>query len=211
LPTVALLALLWPYLRAAERALVVTLTAGLVGIPVLAGALERFDIPLRADQPPLYGIQALEDASDAQIDLARLRGVADRHGQTAYAQFAFGWAARRRGELATAEKAYRAALSGPGRHDRTWNNLGNALALQGRSDEALEAYQKASAANPKLAAAHYNLAQLLTQRFDYVRATEEMAVASTLNFDLVSAYQSAMKENGRSPLIECWLEPIVLW
>src|SRR5262249_12070285 len=94
---------------------------------------------------------------------------------------------------------------------RTWNNLGNALALQGRSDEALEAYGKAIAANPKLAAAHFNLAQLLNQRFDYIRATQEQAIASALDFELVRAHQSEMKTNGRSPLIDCGLDPLVLW
>jgi tetratricopeptide (TPR) repeat protein len=45
-----------------------------------------------------------------------------------------------------------------------YNNLGNALAKQGRFDEALESYEQALAAEPTDAATHYNLGNLFAER-----------------------------------------------
>jgi tetratricopeptide (TPR) repeat protein len=211
LPTLLMLALLWIHLRLKERVLFVALASTLAGAPLLAGGLARFSLPMRTDEPPLYGVQALEEVPDRQLDLNALGRIAQRAPDNRFVQFALGWAARRRGDLALAEQAYRRTLGQWPRPDRVWNNLGNVLALQGRADEALDAYQHALRVNPANVAAHYNLAQIYTQRFDYEQASQEMAAASALDFELVRAYQSQISASGRSPLMDRWIEPAAFW
>jgi len=56
-----------------------------------------------------------------------------------------------------------------------WCNLGVALFRQGRSEEALEACDKALAFSPELADAHWNRALVLLQRGDYAEGWAEYA------------------------------------
>jgi tetratricopeptide (TPR) repeat protein len=85
------------------------------------------------------------------------------------------------------------------------------LAIERRSDEALACYDRAVAANPANAAAYFNAAQLHTQRFEYQAASDALARASALNFDLVRDYQGQATTDGLLPLIDQWIRPQVFW
>ncbi len=69
-----------------------------------------------------------------------------------------GVAFQQLGQLAEAERDYRAALEAGGRLPRVYSNLGVVLFLQDRYQEALEQYQEALKLDPNFASAHRNLA-----------------------------------------------------
>jgi tetratricopeptide (TPR) repeat protein len=153
----------------------------------------------------------LEHAPYRAATHGRLRDLAEAHPDNGFVQFALGWTARRGGAVAEAEAAYRRALVRWPDDDRILNNLGTTLAMQGRTDEALEAYERATQINAKNAAAHYNRAQLKTLQFDFREATDGLSRASALDFDLVKSYQTQQTDDGYLPLIEQWLAPQSFW
>ena len=211
LPTLGFLAYLWPVLRARERTLFVLLAAAAIAMPGVLSVSERFSLPLHEDAAPLYAVPALENSPFRPETQARLAALASAQPQNALLHFGLGWTARRGGQLAVAEKAYRRVVELWPASDRAWNDLGNVLAMQGRGDEALACYQRATGLNPANAAAYFNSAQIHTQRYDYAAATEALSRASALNFELVRDYQTQGTSDGLLPLIDQWLEPRVFW
>lgn len=211
LPVVVLLALLWPMLRRNERFVFVMLALFLGTAPLTISALDGLATPLRRDAAPYFGVPAVENAPYRPAAHERLRALAAAHPDNGFVQFALGWTARRGGDPVEAEAAYRRALERWPGDDRIVNNLGNALAVQGRADEALEAYERAIGLNAANAAAHFNRAQLKTQQFEFQEATAGLSRASALDFDLVKTFQAQQTDDGYVPLIEQWLAPQVFW
>lgn len=211
LPTVAFLGLLWPALRARERAVFVGLVALLAGAPWVTASLDRLSTPLREDRAPLYGVAMVEGEPYRADRQAHFATLAAQHPADPYVQFGLAWIARRGGDLVTAERAYRRALELWPTNDRVMNNLGNTLAMKSRQDEALELYRKATNTNPSNAAAWFNASQIYTQRFEYRAATDALSRASALNFDMVKSYQTDAGNDGLLPLVDQWMTPGMLW
>jgi Flp pilus assembly protein TadD len=210
LPVLVLLAMLWPSLRARERFVLMALTAMVVAAPVAAPLAGRALMPLRVDEAPYYGVTALEHAPWTRERQERLALLADRHPDNPYVQFGLGWLARHGGDLRTAETSYRRLLEQAPSDDRALNNLGNILAIQGRFDEAIELYKRASSIDAKSAAPWFNVSQVYTRRFDYNAANHALARASALDFEMVKAYQAASAD-GELPLVDQWIAPAALW
>jgi Flp pilus assembly protein TadD len=78
------------------------------------------------------------------------------------------------GRLDDARAELSRCLSLDPRSDRGLAELGRLLALQGRLEEAIEALQKAAAANPEFAEPHYYLAGIHRARGDLERSAAEM-------------------------------------
>jgi tetratricopeptide (TPR) repeat protein len=211
LPTVAMLGLLWSHLKVRERAVFVALTAMLATAPWTLAALDRFSGPLRDDRAPYYGTPLLQSRPDGAQLRPRITGLAAREPDNAFLQFASGWLARRDGDLHAAEAAYRRVQQLWPQDDRALNNLGNVLASEGRTDEALACYQRATSLDPTNAAAHFNASQLHTLRFDYHDATDELSRASALNFEMVKNYQGQGADDGWLPLVDQWISPDRFW
>ncbi len=211
LPTLIFLGLLWPALRLRERALFVLLTLAVCTLPLTLRMVERMALPLDTSGPPFYGITTLPDETNFAETQSRLQRAAAAHPDDPFVQFGLGWSARRGHDLVTAEKAYREALRIWPNHGRVLNNLGNVLAVQGRTEEALAAYKKAAEVDPANAAAWFNASQIYTQRFDYQLATEALTRASATQFELVKSYQSQATDDGLLPLVDQWLEPQAFW
>jgi tetratricopeptide (TPR) repeat protein len=211
LPTLVFLGALWPYLRTRERAVFVMLLASVLATPFVLNTVERMSLPLHDDASPYYSVPRIENASYDAAREERLAMVARREPDNAIVHFGLGWTARRGGHLDVAERAYRRALDLWPSDDRVWTDYANVLAIEGRTDDALKAYEKAIAANPANAAAYFNSAQLYTQRFDYQAATQALSRASALNFELVRTYQAQATTDGLLPLIDQWLAPRVFW
>lgn len=211
LPTVFFLGLLWPSLKTGERSVFVGLLGILLAAPWAVGSLDHLGVPLREGQPPFHAVPlvaAESPSSDRQQELATL----GRHDpENPFLQFAAAWTARRNGDLSAAEAGYRRALVLWPDDDRVLNNLGNVLAMQGRTDEALEVYRRAGARNQANAAAAFNASQIYTQRFDFRAATEALSRAAALNFDLVKTYQSLASDDGVLPLVDQWIAPRAFW
>jgi tetratricopeptide (TPR) repeat protein len=211
LPAVVLLALLWPALKAGERAVFLGLVVMIAFTPWASGSLDRLAIPLREGQPPFYGVPLVgaEFPSDGQAQ--ETAALARRRPENPFLQFAAAWTARRRGDLPAAEAGYRRALELWPSSGQVMTNLGNVLAMGGRTDEALELYRRAGAVDPSAAAAAFNASQIYTQRFDYHAATDALSRAAALNFDLVKTYQSQAGNDGVLPLVDEWIAPRFFW
>ncbi|HYM82442.1 MAG TPA: tetratricopeptide repeat protein, partial [Candidatus Limnocylindria bacterium] len=211
LPAILLMGLLWPVLRGRERVLYVMLVAVVATAPLAGALIGGFAVPLRAGAAPLFGAPALENEPYTPALQERQTQLAEQHADNPFVQFGLGWTARRGGDLAAAEAAYRRTLTHWPNDDRLLNNLGTVLAAQGRLDEALVFCHRASDANPNNAAAFFNAAQIHTGRFDYHAANEALARASALNFELVKNYQGQSARDGSLPLVDQWIAPAVSW
>lgn len=211
LPTLAFLGLLFPAVKLRERVLFVLLAITLAGVPLLTGALDRLSSPLQDDQAPFYGVPSLQGEPFSPERRADFDRRAALHPDNPFLQFAAGWMAQRGGDPVAAERHFRRVLTAWPDDDRVLNNLGNALAAQGRSDEALNAYRKAIAREPRNAAAHFNASQIYTLRYDFQAANEELARASALDFEMVKACQAERAEAKWARLVDQWLAPRVCW
>jgi hypothetical protein len=211
LPTVFFLGLLWPSLKVGERAVFAGLLAILMAAPWAVGSLDRLGLPLREGQSPFHAVPLVATESPSSDRQQELAGLARRNPDNPFLQFAAAWTSRRNGDLPAAEAGYRRTLILWHDDDRVLNNLGNVLAMQGRTDEALEAYRRAGAVNPANAEAAFNASQIYTQRFDYRAATEALSRAAALNFDLVKNYQSLASDDGVLPLADQWIAPRSFW
>jgi tetratricopeptide (TPR) repeat protein len=211
LPILALLAFLWPHLRVRERMLFVMLAVAAVGAPFALSTLDRFTLALRTDSRPFYETTVVEPAAWTPERQSRLEGYAHNDPGNGFAQFSLAWLARRGGQLEVAERAYRAALDVWPDESAVLNDLGNVLAMRGKTDQALELYHRAADGDPTNAAAHFNAAQLLTRRFDYGNANEELRRASAIDFELVKQFQARAGAHGLLPLVDAWPDPRRFW
>lgn len=211
LPVLALLAFLWTVLSTRERVLTVLLTIATVGAPIALSTLDRFTLALHSDARPFYQLPQIGDVPWTASRQELLRDQAHRDPDDGFAQFALGWHSRKGGQLADAENAYRAAMKSWPDQSAPATNLGNVLAMRGRSDEALELYAKATQLDPTDAAAHFNASQLLTRRFEYTAANNELRQASALDFDMVKQYQTRAGTAGMLPLIDVWPSARLFW
>jgi tetratricopeptide (TPR) repeat protein len=211
LPTLGFLAYLWPNLRGRERIAGALLLVTVLGTPPVLAVVERFSLPLHGEAAPFYDVPRLENMPFSPELEQRLATIARQQPDNGIVHFGLAWVARRGGHLATSEAAYRRVVQLWPKDDRALTNLGNVLAMEGRTDDAMATYKAAIAANPGGAAAYFNAAQLHTQRYEYQAATEALSRASALNFELVRNYQSQATTDGLLPLIDQWLEPRVFW
>lgn len=211
LPAAVFLAMLWPTLKVNERVVFIALSLFLVTAPATLSLLDRLGTPLREASGPYFGIAQMERAPYRVGTHERLRRLAADHPDNPFVHFALGWTARRGGAIEESERAYREVLRRWPDDDRAMNNLGNTLAMQDRDEEAVEAYRRATELNAGNAAAFFNLSQLMTQQFEFQRATDALSQASAIDFDLVKAYQSQQTDDGYMPLIDQWIAPRSFW
>ncbi|MBI2996934.1 MAG: tetratricopeptide repeat protein [Deltaproteobacteria bacterium] len=92
--------------------------------------------------------------------------------------------------LATLVIVHRPLIGKPGPSAAGYNNLGNALARQERTDEAIESYRQALALEPTSVAAHYNLANLLAKQGNLKAASAHYEEAVRLSPDFPEAYRN---------------------
>ncbi|MCM2332810.1 MAG: tetratricopeptide repeat protein [Anaeromyxobacteraceae bacterium] len=80
-----------------------------------------------------------------------------------------------------AERQFRLATLVKPSFARAWNNLGIAVARQGRTGEAVGHYRRAAELDPRMAAPHANLGAAFLQRGEVAAALEELAAAAQLD------------------------------
>lgn len=210
LPTLAFLGLLWSNLRVRERILTVALAAAAVGTPGIATLLDRLAAPLDPARAPLHGVPMVEHEGWIPERQGRFAALAAQHPDNPFVHFAHAWTLRQSGDAVAAEAAYREAAKRWPADARTLNNLGNALAIQGRSDEALQHYLKATKLDPQNGAAWFNASQIYTQRFAYREANDALSHASAVDFEMVKSYQ-AQAADGTLALVDQWIAPRTFW
>jgi len=211
LPSLVFLGLLWPSAKLRERSLFVVLTLTLAGVPLMTAALDRLSTPLQDDRAPFFGVPQIQTAPFSPELRADFDARAAAHPDSPFLCFASAWLAQRSGDPAAAEAQYRRTLELWPNDDRALNNLGNTLVQQGRNDEAITTYRKAIATNPRNPAAHFNIAQVYTMRFDFHTANDELARASALDFELVKSLQVERAEAKWAVLADQWIAPGVFW
>ena len=211
LPALVMLAMAWPILKARERAVFVALAVLVGTAPLAPTLLGRLALPLSSDGSPFYGVIALDQRDNDAEAHDRVARLAAAHPDSPYLQFAHGWLARRAGDLEGAEAAYRRALKQWPNNAEASNNLGNILAMEGRFDDALATFGRATQADARDAAAFFNASQVHTRLFDYRAASEAVARASALDFEMVKSYQARSGESGDLPLVDQWIDPATIW
>jgi len=95
-----------------------------------------------------------------------------------HAAWARGIAAKREGDLATAESELVVAAEHIPDHAPLLVDLGNVLFLQGRLADARAYYETAIRKDPGLAEPEYNRAQVLNEELDFLGSTDAMEMAS---------------------------------
>lgn len=211
IPAVFTLALLWGYLRKAERTVFVGLTALLLASPFAVRLFGELSLPMREVAPPFYSTLSVHQEAYSPERLAELSALAAAHPDNAFLAFAEGWTAQKGRRYDVAAEAYDRAQALWPNEARIPNNLGNIETLRGNGDAAESHYKRAIALSPRWAAPRYNLGQLYTARFRYAEASEEIAQATALDFDLVRNLQARSSASETPALAEEWLEPNVQW
>ena len=211
LPAVVFMGMLWPLLRVRERLVFVAMLLALAAAPFAGQALGRLAMPLREDRGPLYGVTSLPDEAWSSSRQATLTRLAAEHPDNPFVQFGLGWTARQGGDLATAESAYRQALTLWPQNASALNNLANVQVAQGNTAQAIDLYRAAMAADPENAAAPFNLSLVFTRQFEYRAASEAAARASALDFELVKSHQAMGTADGVLPMADQWIAPATFW
>ena len=150
------------YLSLAERLVVGGLIALLGVIPVLGGLLAG---AASFSGTPAADSRALEQGGLAAREAAARVDARHAEGKAAFAElFALGRYELRRGQLDSAIKHFQAAAALRNNDARLVTNLASAMLVKGDMDGAQDLYESAAAADPKLAAPHFNLSLLHARR-----------------------------------------------
>src|SRR5262249_42406557 len=115
------------------------------------------------------------------------------------------------GASPTPEAASRRTLPLWRRASGAMNNLANVLVTRGETDAAIDLYRAAIAADPENAAAPFNLSLVYTRQFEYRAASEAIARASALDFELVKNQQALGTADGVLPMADLWIAPATFW
>ena len=210
-PAAFTLSLLWSYLRRTERLVLVLLAAVLCASPFATRLLDDLSLPLRPGEAPLYSTLEVQNEPYTAARFEELSRLAQSHPENPFLAYAAGWMAEKGRRYDEAVAAYGQAQSRWPREVRIPNNLGNIEATRGNAAAAEAHYRRAIELAPRWAVAHYNLGQLYTQHFRYAEASEEIAQATALDFDLVRNLQSRSSGGAAPALAAEWLEPRSQW
>ncbi len=211
IPTVFTLALMWSYLKRNERLVMGALVTMLVASPAALGLFDQLSLPAHETRAPFYTTVDLDREPFTPQRLQELATLSASHPENGFLAFGEGWMAQRGGRYDEAIAAYQRA-------ERLWpdearipNNLGNIEFNRANPAQAEIHYKRAIELAPRWAAAHFNLGQLYTARFRYAEASEEVATATALDFDLVRNLQARSASQNSAALAEEWLEPQRQW
>lgn len=212
IPAAFTLAMLWSYLKRTERVVFVALAAMLVASPLATRLFDRLSLPARTQEPPFFVTLELDRQSASPERIAQVTSLAAEHPDNPFLAYAAGWMAQHARHYDEAIAAYERARQAWPEEARIPNNLGNIEFARGNAAAAEADYKRAIELAPRWAGAHYNLGQLHTARFRYAEASEEIAQATALDFDLVRNLQARSTTQGGVPaLAEEWIEPATQW
>jgi hypothetical protein len=183
----------------------------LLASPMAARLFDDLSLPARDNAAPFYSTTRVDQETFHPARLDELAALSRRHPDNPFLAFAEGWTAQKGRRYDQAVDAYQRAQALWPREARIANNLGNIETLRGNGEAAEVQYKKAIDLSPRWAAPRYNLGQLYTARFRYAEASEEIALATALDFDLVRSLQARSASTTHAALAEEWIEPSVQW
>lgn len=192
--TLAVAALaIWLYLGLAERVVVTVALAALLALPWAAGEAARVTAWTGTLAETVH---ALEHGAVPDEEAAALVASADAAGPGAPAPLlaALGRHAKRRGDLALAERLYGAAAAADPRAAALDVNLGNVHFLRGDLDRARAAYlaaqDRAAGDLVVLGVAHYNLSKVYLRTSHMEQSTRNREKAESEAGDFLRAHGS---------------------
>jgi tetratricopeptide (TPR) repeat protein len=128
-----------------------------------------------------------------KLDVAEPRG---------YSDWARGMWAKRTGQYEEAERSLRAAVQEMPKNADLLVDLGNVQFLRGQHREAKASYTAALDKNSRLAAAHYNLSQVLTEELDLLGADASIQTALALDPGRISDFSEGPAKSLRRGAID---------
>ena len=146
-------------------------------------------------------IHALDDLG-LQAEYHNLcRAFVRRYRKESVAWFYWGGASHKRGNLPSAQRAWRRAIRLKPDLAEAHNALGAVLWQHGKADEAIAEYQAALRLNPHYAIAHYNVGLALAHQDKTEEAITELRKAVRLNPTLAIAHYNlgvVLRQQGKS-------------
>lgn len=112
----------------------------------------------------MWGSLAFVRSFDWKNDIALFSSMVKIDPASVYGWYNLGGAYAGAGEIQLAEKAWRKTISLEPKYSKALNQLGTAVLMQNRPDDAERFYLQAIQADPNNSEAHYNLAMLLEER-----------------------------------------------
>lgn len=165
----------------------------LAAAAALWSAAERWRIPLRATAAfvlllaVLLGVLTHQRNRVWQTPIALWSDAAAKEPGSWRARYNLGKALEETGDLKAARREYEASAQ-LAATPLAWNNLGNALLMEGDAEGAIQAYQRAIALSPADGEAHSNLGVAYERRAQPLRAAEEYRKALALDASLATPY-----------------------
>ncbi len=205
------LALLFSYLDARERALVLVLAAATLFVgPGVALLDER----LRTARNPLYhaALAVTESVPDAAA-VARLEAARQQDSQDRDLAYLVGAARKRVGRYEEAAEIYRQALAADPADALARNNLANIEFVRGSYDSARARYRAGtgSPAPDVAATSYYNLSLAHLQKFEYQDYNAAKSSADRLAPGLVAEYDRWRYDTGDYAVVDLGLSRDLVW
>ncbi|AGC46479.1 hypothetical protein MYSTI_05198 [Myxococcus stipitatus DSM 14675] len=157
-----LLAVVVPYLTRRERVLSAVLLAGLGLAPLAAGQLTRVTAFAGTPAEDVFVLE--RGGLSAEGAMGRVKARLESRAATYAELMALGYYESRRGLLEDARTHFKAAAALRSGDARLLTRFGNTLVGLGDVDGAAQLYVQASQADPRMAAPHYNLAQIYRRK-----------------------------------------------
>ena len=205
------LALLFSYLDARERALVLVLAAATLFV---GPGVSLLDERLRTARNPLYhaALAATESVPDAAA-LARLEAARQQDSQDRDLVYLVGTARKRVGRYEEAAEIYRQALAADPADALARNNLANIEFVRGSYDSARARYRAgtASPAPDVAATSYYNLSLAHLQKFEYQDYNAAKSSADRLAPGLVAEYDRWRYDTGDYAVVDLGLSRDLVW
>lgn len=203
-------ALLLPYLRGAERALVVLTLVTLVGAG-LFGAAVAWHLDTATDPTARALLQAASTGADLRHEEALRRALREHPDDPIY-PFLLGSAYRLGGRPEEAMTMYRRVLTLDASNARAMVNLGNLYALRQEFAQAHALYRKAGETDPRMALARFDSHLAHLERFEMEAADAELKEARRIDPALVdSLLQGTNEGTARRAPLDARYPPGELW
>lgn len=199
-------ALCWRFARSGERRVLVALVVfiALLGLILRGGtrvlSTQHPDSPVR--------LAAMVDRIDDNALEERIGRLNASPRFDPIIEFMRGLVALNNGHHAQAVERFNAASKFAPHDPAIMNNLGVAFHGLGHYEDAIARFKQALRFGPREALIHYNYAQTLNAVLKYDLAEEELAKASTLDFDLT---RTLVTQQDMPELVPMNLQTRILW
>jgi tetratricopeptide (TPR) repeat protein len=198
--------LTWRFAFPPERKVLAALVVFLVLFGFLLDAATRIISTQQPESP--VRLAAMVDAIDHQTLIRQLEGTKASPQFDPINEFMRGLIAMRAADYRGALERFSLAAKSAPHNPAILNNMGVAFHELGRYDEAVTSFRAALKYGPREALVHYNYAQTLNAQIQYDLSQEELAKASTLDFELT---RSLVTQKTAGRLVPMTLQTRMLW